>query len=364
MNRLQELKGLVLARLDEHPALKDVYSDSWVQEQFRVGPAKGFHPAVRILLGFVHGPRLAAGMEKAWLAVTRQKDPGDMGSRRSRLRGSPDRSWQENHKDWWSCIAELYLAAYLVTQGYSVRLCNGGGPDLALSTEQPDVVGHVEVHSPRQTLENSEFADHLFWALQGKSPLDLFLTARPSWDDLALTGANAIALANQVAQLYDGITPGTVLPFETRLILTNGSVDVQIGPGKDGAIGYGTDALSGGAGISDTLFEDIIARAQAKRQQLLAAPRWAVLAVEVAAYHAIPFNIHLFDATADAGWPFPAELPDYVAALIICAVGLTQLEPGAARVFPNPNSPWAEDASLLELLGLFHSRLPREGGTG
>jgi hypothetical protein len=359
--RLQELKNLVLERLDEHPGLKQIYSDGWVEEQFRAGPTRGFHPVVQILLGFRHGARLAAGMQKAWLALTGQRDPGAIGRRRSWLRGSLDRSWQDNHNKWWSCIAEIYLAAYLATQGYGVRLCNGGGPDLALSTRQADAVGHVEVHSPRQSLEANEFQHHLFWALQDKPPLDLSLTAKPSWDSLSLAGDNAAALARQVAQLYDTVTPTTPLPLNTRLTLPNGCVDVEIGPGEDSAIHYHTDAVSGARSFPSALLEDIVARAERKRRQLSGAPRWAAFAVEVAAYHPVPFYIHLFDTTADASWPFPAELPDYVAALIIYAVNLTEVQPGAARVFPNPRSPWARDPPLLEMLHLFDRPLRRKG---
>lgn len=353
-NRLQELKRLVLDRLDQHPALKAIYSDSWVEQQFRAGPTDRFHPAVRILLGFTHGSRLAAGMEKAWLAVTQQKEPGDIRSRRSRLRGSPDRSWQENHKDWWSCIAELYLAAYLVTQGHSVRLCNGGGPDLALSTGEADTVGHIEVHSPRQTLEARELDDRLFWGLQDKEPFDLSLTPTPSFDDLHLTGASAAALAEQVAELYDTITANTPLPLETRLTLPNGSVDVEIGPGKDGRTHFHSGPLPGGMTFASGLFEDIIDRAEGKKRQLLAAPRWAVLAVEIASYYAIQLEIHLLNTPPDSPHAFPVHrLPDYIAALMIYAVGLADLRPLAALASPNPHSPWAQDPPLLELLRLF-----------
>jgi hypothetical protein len=362
-NRLQELKRLVLGRLDEHPALREIYPDNWVEQQFKAGPAKGFHPVVQTLLGFTHGPRLAAGMQKAWLAVTHQNHPGDIASRRSRLAGSPDRSWQENHKDYWSCIAEVYLAAYLVTQGYAVQLSGGDGPDLALFVGRDDPVGHVEVHSPRQTLEANEFQHHLFWALQDKAPLNLSLTARPSWDSLSLAGNNAVALAHQVAQVYDTITRTTPLPLERCLTLPNGCVDVEIGPGEDSAIHYHSPQAFTGPGAPTALFDDIIARAKAKKRQLSAAPRWAVFAVEVAFYHTIPLHIHLFDTAALDHAAFPAELPDYVAGLIICAVTLTDVAPYAALGFPNPRSRWAQDPSLLEMLRLFDRPLRRKGRT-
>jgi hypothetical protein len=362
-DRLQELKRLVLSRLDEHPALREIYPDNWVQQQFRAGPAKGFHPVVQILLGFTHGPRLAAGMEKAWLAVSQQKAPGDVASRRSRLAGSPDRSWQDNHRDWWSCIAEVYLAAYLVTQGYGVQLSRGDGPDLALTVGQDDPVGHVEVHSPRQTLEAREFDHHLFWALQDKARLGLSLTARPSWDSLSFTGDNAVALARQVAQLYDTIaSQKTLPPLKRRLTVANGCIDVEIGPGIGGTIGYRGEARCGGPGFPTALFDDIIARAEGKRRQLSAAPRWAVLAVEVAAYHTIPLYIHLLNSAALGNAPFPAErLPKCVAGLIIYPVDLTELEPHAALACPNPHSPWAQEPSLVKMLRLFDLPLRRKG---
>jgi hypothetical protein len=360
--RLQELKALVLEQLEQHPVLKDIYSHRWVEEQFTAGQTRGFHPAVQILLGFTCGPRLAAGMEKAWLALTGQREPGDIHSRRSRLRGSPDRSWRDNHRDWWSCIAEVYLAAYLVTQRYGVQLSKGDGPDLALFAAQADPVGHIEVHSPRQTLEAREFDHHLFWALQDKAPLNLSLTARSSWASLSLAGDNAVALARRVAQVYDTITPATPLPLKTSLTLPNSSVDVEIGPGTGNSPHYPRQA-STGPSFPTALLEDIIARAEDKKRQLSAADRWAVFAVEVAAYDPKSLYIHLFDTAALDHAAFPAELPDYVAGLIICAVSLTDVAPHAALGFPNPRSRWAQDPSLLEMLRLFHRPLRRKGRT-
>jgi len=359
--RLQELKTLVLRRLDEHPGLKDIYSNGWVEDQFRLGPTQGFHPVVRILLGFTLGNALAAGMERAWLVVSGQSDPGAIQSRRLGLTGRIGRPWQENHREWWSSIAEFYLAAYLVEQGYAVRL-QDSGPDLALSIGHGDPVGYVEVHSPRQTLDDREFADELFWALQGRTPVDLTLTASPSWDHLALSGPSAAALAAQIAQLCDTVASDTILPTTTRLTLPRGSIDAEFGPGRNGHIGYNSGAQWGGSGLPSALFDDIVERAQDKKRQLMAPPRWTVLALEVAAYHTIPLYIHLFGSPGGAHGAFPTEqLPDYVAALIIYAVDLTVLEPHAALGFRNPQSPWAQDASLLELLRLFPPLSELEG---
>lgn len=356
-DRLEELKRLVLERLQQHPGLKKIYSSRWVEEQFSLGPTHGFHPVVAILLGFTLGGALAAGMEKAWLALSGQSQPGAMDSRRLGLVGGIDRPWQDNHRDWWSPIAELYLAAYLVGQGYEVRL-QDSGPDLALSVGNDEPVGYVEVHSPRQTLDDREFMDQLFWALQGRTPLDLRLTARPSWDYLTLSGPSAAALAAQIAELCDTVASDTTLPTTIRLTLPRGSIDVDLGPGRNGYIGYDSDAQWGGSGLPSALFDDIVERAQDKKRQLMAPSRWTVLALEVAAYYTIPLYIHILNTGVVGSDAFPSgQLPEYVAGLIIYAVDLADLEPHSARVFRNPQSPWAQDPTLLHLLGLFNRPL-------
>jgi hypothetical protein len=300
-------------------------------------------------------------MERAWLAVSGQSEPGAMHSRRLGLAGGIGRPWQDNHRDWWSSIAEVYLAAHLVGQGYAVRL-QDSGPDLALSVRDGEPLGYVEVHSPRQTLDDREFADQLFWALEGRTAFDLRLTAKPSWDHLGLSGPSAAALAAHIAHLCDTVASDTILPTTRSVPLARGSLDVQLGPGRNGYIGYDRGAQWGGPGLPSALFDDIVERAQDKKRQLMTPALWTVLALEVAAYHTIPLYIHLFGRPGGTHGAFPTEqLPDYVAALIIYAVDLTVLEPHAALGFRNPQSPWAQDASLLELLRLFPPLSELEG---
>jgi hypothetical protein len=352
-NTLERLKELVLERLEQHPGLKQIYSSSWVEEQFSQGPSRGFHPVVRILLGFTLGEKPATARERAWLVVSGQSEPGDVKSRCLGLTGGIGRPWEDNHRDWWSSIAELYLAAHLVGHGYAVRL-QDSGPDLALFMGNSECLGCVEVHSPRQTLGDSEFSDQLFWALRDRTPLDLRLTAKPSWDRLPLSGPSGATVAEQIAQLADTIASDTILPTTRRLTFTRGFIDVEFGPGRNGYIGYDSGAGWVGPELPSALFDDIVGRAQDKEHQLMAPPRWTILALEVAAYHTIPLYIHLFGRPGGTHGAFPTErLPDYVAALVIYAVDLTDIEPHAALGFRNPHSPWAQDSSLLGFLRLF-----------
>ena len=357
--RRRDLVAENSATLGRYPTLLEVYGTEWVRQQVPTAFKRGPHP----MLNWLSAPpdwqnaspesrerklydqcEATLGRMDAVLHWAMYLGPqaGKVKSRLKLLRGQPKGSWDDNHRDWWTTLCELYLAHWLQTLGYDIRMGDQGA-DIELSKKDTCVL--VEITTLRKGLGVSELEGVLSW--HDSCPYGVVV--RYDTEEFRLTEQEFGKLLSEFDEACASMTHAGGNERTVKLRNSTGMCEIRIANDPSPWI-HTTGPTKGFAIRFEHLYDKILEKIHQKvgRKQLnLDQPSVLVIDIETWRPSAVTqFRLSQGGVMAD----FPVgQLPASAAALMMTTISPLSGRPTVLTITPNPQSPFRCEPALHTL---------------
>ncbi len=275
-------------------------------------------------------------------AKSLSSDAGKVKSRLNLLQGKAQGSWDDNHRDWWTTLCELYLAKWLEEAGYAIKLA-GAGADIELLDDSVSL--GMEITTLRKGLGISELEAVLSW--QDRSARGVVI--RYDAEGFQLTEQELAALVSDIQAASEAMRDTGEAERVISIENHTGECEIRVSAAASSWITT-TGPTKGFAIRFEHLYDSIIEKVRqkaAKGQLNLDQPSVLVLDIETWRPSAVAqFRIAGGSVMRDFTL---AKLPPEAAALVVTTVSPHTGRPSQLTITRNPNSPFRDHEGLRVL---------------
>lgn len=358
--RRRDLVAEVSAVLQRYPTLQRIYGPTWVSQHVPAALKRGPHPMLNWLSvpsEYGTAPEGSAERElydQSEAALTTMSETidallqlgaqaGKVKSRLGLLRGKATATWDDNHRDWWTTLCELYVAHWLHSLGYGICL-GGKGADIELT--ERDRSFFVEVTTLRKGLGVEELAGVISWA----DSYPYHVSVRYTSEDFALNGREIPDLLADLDRACSSLALGRAAERVLKLKSWTGQCEIRLSSHVSPAVSLvgPTNSLAFRFNLLHDQMLEKIRQKVSNKQLLLTRP--SVLVIDIQTWR--PSAVHQFWLLGNAVMAdFPVDdMPREIVALIITTMSPVSVRPSKLTVTRNPNSPFNNDRRLEAFL--------------